>query len=176
MLFRQVVLAISFCQEVRTPQTSAMLPCSGFSHWHLPPSKKPQTFSVLWTSGYQERGWHPQTHFMLTTKWPQMSRNPYSQLACATQPGSARLSQKAATLSFQTIQLHFPLPLFARPSVNPSTLLDPRAYLAIFHSPCKPTRTFFFRKPSSALRCSLGHSLYSFKGQPSSCTAREAAD
>lgn len=98
VLFRQVVLAISFCQEVRTPQTSALLPCSGFSHWHLPPSKKPQTSSVLWTSGYQERGWHPQTHFMLTTKWPQMSRSPYSQLACATQPGSARLSQKAATL------------------------------------------------------------------------------
>lgn len=78
--------------------------------------------------------------------------------------------------SFQTIQLHFPLPLFARPSVNPSTLLDPRAYLAIFHSPCKPTWTMFFWKPSSALTCSLGHSLYSFKGQPSSCTAGEASD
>lgn len=51
---------------------------------------------------------------------------------CHTKPGSAWLSQKVDSLSFQTIQSHFSLPLFARPSVNPSTLLNPRAYLGLF--------------------------------------------
>lgn len=95
---------------------------------------------------------------------------------CHTEPGSAWLSQKAASLSFQTIQLHFPLPLFAGPSVNLSTLLDPRAYLGLFHSPSKPTYPCFSRQPCCALTRLLGHTLYSFKGQPSSCTTREAAD